>query len=628
MHVHEALLLCALRGAMSLVRTSALMPAGTHVSSHIGLFSRLGYPPVNGLSSVMAWLESQDTCLPHRWMRRACPVGRGRNPPPVCLRNPLKEGVARCHTTRRPLHTQNAAREPDESSVMGSGTRGSGTAATWEVPSVGKDFILAFDQGTTSSRTIVFDREGAIHASVSQEFEQIYPRPGWVEHDPETIWTSQLDTARAAMSQAGLLPGDIAAIGITNQRETAVVWERATGRPIHNAIVWQCRRTADLCDQLVAEGMADEFRARTGLVIDAYFSGTKVKWLLDHVDGARARAAKGELCFGTVDAWLLFKLTGLHATDYSNASRTMIYNIHDLRWDASLLSRLDIPAEMLADVKPSSHVYGTTSALGGEIPVAALCGDQQSALFGQTGFKPNDSKNTYGTGCFALINTGETPVPSRHGLLTTLAWGVGGRVEYALEGGVFIGGAVVQWLRDELGMLPTAEDSEAVARQVADSGGVYIVPAFVGLGAPYWDMHARGTIVGLTRGSNRAHIVRAALEAISYQSADVLQSMEADTGLPMTSLRVDGGAARNDLLMQHQADVLGIPVVRGQTLETTALGAAFLAGLSVGIWSGTGELEGVWGQDRVFTPQWDEDTRARAKNGWRDAVKMTTMRKT
>ncbi|HOZ44992.1 MAG TPA: glycerol kinase GlpK [Candidatus Hydrogenedentes bacterium] len=487
-----------------------------------------------------------------------------------------------------------------------------------------KDFILALDQGTTSSRTIVFDQAGGIRASVSQEYPQIYPKPGWVEHDPMAIWESQLATAKAAMAEANIAAGDVAAIGITNQRETTVVWERATGRPIYNAIVWQCRRTASFCDELKAEGLADEFRARTGLVIDAYFSGTKAKWILDHVAGARARAAKGELCFGTIDTWLLYNLVGVHATDYSNASRTLMYNIHDLEWDATLLDRLDVPAEMLPEVKPSSHVFGTTELLGGTISVAGVCGDQQSALFGQTGFKPGDCKNTYGTGCFVLMNSGERAVESKHGLLTTLAWGIGDRVEYALEGSVFIGGAVIQWLRDELGLISSAPESETVARQVEDSGGVYIVPAFVGLGAPHWDMHARGAVVGLTRGSNRAHIVRAALESIAFQSADVIRSMASDTGARLDVLKVDGGAARNDLLMQHQADVLGIPVARGQVVETTALGAAFLAGLAVGYWPNQAALDGVWQEDRVFEPQWDDSRRAAALDGWRKAVAMVS----
>ncbi|MCP4641245.1 MAG: glycerol kinase GlpK [bacterium] len=486
-----------------------------------------------------------------------------------------------------------------------------------------KEYVLALDQGTTSSRSIAFDRQGAIVASVSQEYEQIYPKPGWVEHDPSAIWESQLATAKAVLDQAGIDAGDLAAIGITNQRETTVVWERATGNPIHNAIVWQCRRTADFCDKLAADGLTEEFQARTGLVLDAYFSGTKVKWILDHVDGARERAARGELCFGTIDSWLLFKMTGRHATDYSNASRTLMYNIHDLEWDDALLGHLDVPREMLPEVLPSSGVFGTTTVLGGEVPVAGMCGDQQSALFGQAAFNPTECKNTYGTGCFLLMNTGEKPIASQHGLLTTIAWGIDDRVEYALEGSVFIGGAVVQWLRDELGMIATAAESEQVAAQVPDAGGAYVVPAFVGLGAPHWDMHARGTIVGLTRGVSRAHIVRAALESISFQSGDVVRSMESDTGERIPLLKVDGGAAANNLLMQHQADLLGIPVVRGTCLETTAMGAAFLAGIATGFWGGMDEVQQIWQEDRVFQPEWPEDKRANELAGWERAIKMT-----
>ncbi len=490
-----------------------------------------------------------------------------------------------------------------------------------------KEFILALDQGTTSSRTIVFDRQGAIRAAVSRPFDQIYPKPGWVEHDPEAIWRTQRDTAFEAMQAAGVGPDDIAAIGIANQRETTVVWDRATGEPIHNAIVWQCRRTSDLCDELVAEGRKDDFRERTGLVIDAYFSGTKVRWLLDHVPGARERARRGELCFGTVDSWLLYKLTGMHATDYSNASRTLLYNIHKLEWDETILDRLDIPREMLPEVLPSSAVYGATSVFRSEIPVAALCGDQQSALFGQAAFDAGECKNTYGTGCFVLTNTGAKPVDSNHGLVTTIAWRIGGEdVVYALEGSVFIGGAVIQWLRDELGLIASAAESEAVAAQVSDSGGVRLVPAFVGLGAPYWDMHARGVLSGLTRGSNRAHIVRAALEAISFQSAEVISSMATDLGRAIPHLRVDGGACANNLLMQHQADILGAPVHRGQTIETTALGAAFLAGLAVGFWKDREDLRSVWRLDRTFEPTWDEHRRAVEMQEWLKAIKQARMR--
>ncbi len=490
---------------------------------------------------------------------------------------------------------------------------------------MGKDYILAMDQGTTSSRSIVFDRDARIRASVSIEYEQIYPQPGWVEHDPEAIWRTQIETARAAIAKAGIAASDIAAIGITNQRETTVVWDRKTGRPIHNAIVWQCRRTASLCEELKARGLAEEFTASTGLVVDAYFSGTKVKWLLDHVDGARARAERGELCFGTVDSWLLYRLTGLHATDYSNASRTLLFNIHKCEWDDALLAHLDVPRAMLPDAKPSSSVFGTTTLFGPEIPVAGMCGDQQSALFGQAAFNPSECKNTYGTGCFVLMNTGTKPIRSKHGLITTIAWGLDGKVEYALEGSVFIGGAVVQWLRDELKLIQSAEESEAVAAEIPDTGGVYIVPAFVGLGAPYWDMHARGTIVGLTRGAGRPHIVRAALESISFQSADVLRSMENDVGAHIPVLKVDGGASRNNLLMQHQADVLGIPVVRGETIETTALGAAFLAGLAVQVWKGKDELRATWKQEREFEPQWNAFQRSQELSRWQNAIKMTTM---
>lgn len=481
-------------------------------------------------------------------------------------------------------------------------------------------FILAFDQGTTSSRTIVFDHAGAIIAVAQREFRQIYPQPGWVEHDAAEIWFSQIETAREALRKAGATPEDIAAIGITNQRETTVVWDRATGEPIHNAIVWQCRRTTETCEQIKADGLEATIRAKTGLVVDAYFSGTKIKWILDHVDGARARAARGELCYGTIDSWLLYKLTGTHATDYSNASRTMIFNIHSLEWDTELLAALDIPAEGLPAVHPTSHVFGETTLLGGSIPVASVVGDQQGALFGQAAFKSGESKNTYGTGCFLLMNTGTEPVASEQGLLTTIGWGLGDQVQYALEGGVFVGGAVIQWLRDELQLIANAAESEAIAGTIPDTGGVYIVPAFTGLGAPYWDMRARGTITGLTRGAGRAHLVRAALESIAYQSADVLRTMEQETGKAIPVLRVDGGACTNNFLLQHQANVLGIPVERGQTLETTALGAAFLAGLATGFWKNTAELADTWKLDRRFEPVWSEDQRNQALRGWSDAV--------
>lgn len=484
-------------------------------------------------------------------------------------------------------------------------------------------FILAFDQGTTSSRSLLFDAEGGIVAVAQREFRQIYPKPGWVEHDATEIWQTQIGTAREVMQKAGASAGDIAAIGITNQRETTVVWDRATGQPVFNAIVWQCRRSTDTCEALRAQGLAEDIRARTGLVLDAYFSGTKVKWILDNVPGARERAERGELCFGTIDSWLLYHLTGRHATDYSNASRTLLYNIHECQWDETMLQMLGIPQSMLPEVLPTSAVYGETALLGGSIPVASMAGDQQSALFGQAAFDIGEGKNTYGTGCFMLVNTGEKAVESHHNLLTTIAWGLDGKVTYALEGSVFIGGAVIQWLRDELRLVGSAAESEAVASEVPDTGGVYLVPAFTGLGAPWWDMRARGTITGLTRGSNRAHIVRAALESISFQSADVARAMADDLGAPITELRVDGGACANNLLMQHQANVLGVPVLRGKTLETTALGAAFLAGLAVGFWKSPHDVKQAWKLDRQFDPQWDDARREEALTGWADAVKRT-----
>ncbi len=489
-------------------------------------------------------------------------------------------------------------------------------------------YVLALDQGTTSSRTIVFDQAGGIVAVAQREFKQLFPKPGWVEHDAEEIWQSQLGTAKQAMAKAGAQPQDIAAIGITNQRETTVLWDRKTGEPLHNAIVWQCRRTTETCEALKAKGLDEEVRSRTGLVIDAYFSGTKLKWLLDHIDGARERAARGELCFGTIDAWLLYKLTGRHATDFSNASRTMLLNIHERQWDDAMLGHLDIPPEVLPEPRPSSEVYATTTALGGEIPVASLIGDQQAALFGQAGFDATNCKNTYGTGCFLLMNTGTQAAPSKNGLLTSIAWGLNGEVLYALEGSIFVAGAVIQWLRDELKLIADAAESEAIAAQVEDTHGVYLVPAFAGLGAPHWDMRARGTITGLTRGASRAHIVRAALESISFQSADVLRTMEKDTGTTIPELRVDGGATANNLLMQHQADLLGIPVLRGQTIETTALGAAYLAGLAVGFWAGPDELRQRWKLDRRFEPTWDNARREEALAGWQRAVEHTRTRNT
>jgi len=487
-----------------------------------------------------------------------------------------------------------------------------------------KRYVLALDQGTTSSRAILFDSDGRPVAQVSREFRQIYPQPGWVEHDPREIWSTQLGVARAVLEKTGVALNQVAAIGITNQRETTVVWDAETGEPVYNAIVWQCRRTASICDDLAVRGWAERIRSKTGLVIDAYFSGTKVKWILDNVPGAREKAEQGRLRFGTVDSWLIWNLTGgrVHSTDYSNASRTMLFNLHTLAWDDEILAELGIPRSMLPQPLPSSHVYGETApeVLGAPIPIAGVAGDQQSALFGQTCFKPGDAKNTYGTGCFLLMNTGERAVPSKSGLLTTIAWGLGGRVEYALEGSIFIGGAAVQWLRDEMRFFDKAADSEALALSVPDSGGVYVVPAFVGLGAPYWDMYARGTIVGLTRGTGRAHITRATLEAIAYQTRDVLGAMEADSGIRLNRLKVDGGAVANNFLMQFQSDILGVPVYRPQVAETTALGAAYLAGLATGFWRSQAELADKWALDRGFTPTMEAEERERRYAGWKRAV--------
>ena len=488
-----------------------------------------------------------------------------------------------------------------------------------------KKYVLALDQGTTSSRAIVFDRSGVPLASASKEFKQIYPRPGWVEHDPEEIWASQIEVAGRALEKAGIGPAAVAAIGITNQRETTVVWDRETGKPVHNAIVWQCRRTAPICDDMKSRGLEDTVRTKTGLVIDAYFSGTKVKWILDNVEGAREKAKAGGLAFGTIDTWLIHKLTGgkIHITDYSNASRTMLFNIKDLQWDDGMLDELGVPASMLPDVAPSSRVYGNTDPgvfFGESAPIAGIAGDQQAALFGQACFEPGLAKNTYGTGCFVLMNVGTEPIESKSGLLSTIAWGINDTVEYALEGSVFIAGAVVQWLRDELKIIGDAAESEALARSVADNGGVYLVPAFVGLGAPHWDMYARGTIVGLTRGANRGHIARAALESICYQTRDVLECMEADSGRGLDTLKVDGGATANDLLMQFQSDILGVPVSRPEVAETTALGAAYLAGLAVGYWDGPDDITANWREQKRFTPSLDEKDRQRLYSQWKRAV--------
>ena len=490
---------------------------------------------------------------------------------------------------------------------------------------MGTKYVMALDAGTTSNRAIIFDADSKIIGVAQKEFTQHFPQPGWVEHDAEEIWSSMHEVMREALEQSGLVASDIAAIGITNQRETAVVWDRATGRPIYNAIVWQSRQTADICEDLKRQGLVDEFKEKTGLVIDAYFSGTKVKWILDHVEGARARAEKGELAFGTIDTWLLWKLTGgkVHKTDYSNASRTLMFNIRTLEWDKELLKHLTVPENMLPEVRPSSEVYGETvpSVIGASIPVAGMAGDQQSALFGQNCFSPGEAKNTYGTGCFLLMNTGEELCMSKNGLVTTIAWGLDGKVEYALEGSIFVGGSAIQWLRDGLRLVDSAPDSEWVAKKVPDAGGVYMVPAFVGLGAPYWDMKARGMIIGLTRGTTKAHIVRATLDSLAYQTRDVLGAMEADSGNRLATLKVDGGAVANNLLMQFQADILGVPVDRPQITETTALGAAYLAGLATGVWASKEELKKSWQLDTRFTPALDQKDADKLYKGWRKAVK-------
>jgi glycerol kinase len=485
-------------------------------------------------------------------------------------------------------------------------------------------YILALDQGTTSSRAIVFDREANILSVAQREFRQIFPQPGWVEHDATELWSTQLGVASEAIARIGAQAGDIAAIGIANQRETTVVWNRKTGQPIHNAIVWQDRRTAGTCDQLKAAGLEATFQAKTGLVLDAYFSGTKVQWILDHVPDARNAAERGELAFGTVDSWLLWQLTRgqIHATDVTNASRTLLFNIHTLQWDEELLGHLRVPRSMLPEVRSSSEVYGHTAEgiLGAAVPIAGIAGDQQSATFGQAALKRGMAKNTYGTGCFMLLNLGAKAVPSRQKLLTTIAYQVGPRLDYAFEGSVFVGGAVIQWLRDGLNFFRSAEESEALAASVPDSGGVFVVPAFVGLGAPYWDSYARGTMVGLTRGTTRAHITRAALEAITYQSAELLEAMQIDSELQLSELRVDGGASRNDLLMQMQADILGVPVVRPRITETTALGAAYLAGLAVGYWDSMDQIAAQWKADRQFEPRLGADERGTRLAQWKRAV--------
>ncbi|WP_321408310.1 glycerol kinase GlpK [Tolumonas auensis] len=484
-------------------------------------------------------------------------------------------------------------------------------------------YVVALDQGTTSSRAIIFDHDARIVAVSQREFTQHYPQPGWVEHDPMEIWATQSSTLTEALAKSGIHNDEIAAIGITNQRETTVVWEKATGKPVYNAIVWQCRRTAAICEELKARGLDNYVRENTGLLLDAYFSGTKVKWILDNVEGAREKAERGELLFGTVDTWLIWKMTNgeVHVTDPTNASRTMLYNIRDLQWDGHILQELGIPASMLPQVRPSSEVYGYTTRGGGaQIPISGIAGDQQAALFGQLCFEKGMAKNTYGTGCFLLMNTGETPVKSESGLLTTIAVGPTGNVNYALEGSVFMGGATVQWLRDELRLIDDATDTGYFAGKVKDSNGVYLVPAFVGLGAPYWDPYARGAIVGLTRGANRNHIIRAALESIAYQSRDVLDAMQKDSGIRLASLKVDGGAVANDFLMQFQSDIMGTTVVRPKLIETTALGAAFLAGLAVGFWESTAELSDKFSIDREFEPALPAEQREQLYSGWQKAV--------
>src|SRR5580765_8250188 len=482
--------------------------------------------------------------------------------------------------------------------------------------------ILALDQGTTSSRAIVFDHGGAVVATAQQEFHQLFPRPGWVEHDAQEIWATQLNVATQALQQSGLTASDIAAIGITNQRETTVVWDRATGKPICSAIVWQDRRTATACDRLKARGLSPMIRRKTGLVVDAYFSATKVQWILNHVPGAKARAKAGDFAFGTIDSWLLWNLTAgrCHMTDPSNASRTMLFNIHTGEWDDELLRVFGVPRAILPEVRSSSEVYGESHLLGGAIPVAGIAGDQQAALFGQVCTQPGMAKNTYGTGCFMLMHTGGKRIASKNNLLTTVAWRIGDRTEYALEGSIFIAGAVVQWLRDGLEFFRTAAEVEALAAAVTDTGGVYLVPAFAGLGAPHWDQYARGTIVGLTRGTTRAHIARAALEAIALQTVDVLHAMQADAKIKLKELRVDGGASANDLLMQLQADLLNVPVIRPKVTETTALGAAYLAGLAVGFWKNQADIARQWQVDKRFKPAMKTAARSKITKGWERAL--------
>lgn len=492
-----------------------------------------------------------------------------------------------------------------------------------------RDYIIALDQGTSSSRAIVFNRNGEAKAVRQKEFTQYFPKPGMVEHNPMEIWATEYAMMTEAVTSLGLGGSDIAAIGITNQRETTIVWDAETGKPIYNAIVWQDRRTSDFCDSLKAAGMTELIRKKTGLIIDAYFSGTKIRWILDNVQGARERAEQGRLRFGTVDSWLVWNLTGghEHVTDVSNASRTMLFNINTLQWDEELFDILDIPMSMMPQVKSSSEIYGQTNLLGGEVPVAGIAGDQQAALFGQMCTEPGSVKNTYGTGCFLLMNTGEKPIMSHNNLLATIAWKIGDKVNYALEGSIFVAGSVVQWLRDGLGIIKSSSEIEALAASVSDNGGVYLVPALTGLGAPYWDQYARGSILGISRGTTAAHIARAALEGIAFQTMDIVAAMEKDSGIRLGELKVDGGASRNNLMMQFQSDILGAKVIRPKVTETTALGAAYLAGLAVGFWESVDEVKKQWRSDRVFTPEMDETSVKAAKTGWADAISRTLTKK-
>ena len=486
-------------------------------------------------------------------------------------------------------------------------------------------YVMALDSGTTSNRCILFNEKGEMCSVAQKEFTQYFPKPGWVEHDANEIWSSQLGVAVEAMSKIGAVAEDIAAIGITNQRETTIVWDKATGEPVYHAIVWQCRRTSEYCDSLKEKGLTDSFRQKTGLIIDAYFSGTKLKWILDNVEGVRERAEAGELLFGTVETWLIWKLTKgrVHVTDYSNASRTMLFNIQELKWDQDILKELNIPECMLPEAKPSSFVYGESDSqfFGGPIPIGGAAGDQQSALFGQTCFTAGEAKNTYGTGCFLLMNTGEKPVYSKNGLVTTIAWGLDGKVNYALEGSIFVAGAAIQWLRDEMRLVDSSQDSEYMAKKVKDTNGCYVVPAFTGLGAPHWDQYARGTIVGITRGVNKYHIIRATLESLAFQVNDVINAMQADSGITLSTLKVDGGASANNFLMQFQSDIMGAPVHRPVCVETTAMGAAYLAGLAVGYWESKEAVVKNWQIDKVFRPDMAEAERTELVNGWNKAVK-------